>query len=162
MDIFEYTKISQPIKKVKVVFIGGGCGKTSFIKRIHTGNFQEKYIPTMGVEVFPITEDCLSPYIKPKNVVFNVWDCAGQEKFAGLSTRYYRGVHTFVICFTRNNQLEYKNIKKWVAQAKSVNPEANIIYMGTKSDIMYKEAKPLHKNKSIPICGNISKILSQP
>lgn len=42
---------SQP-KKFKLVLIGdGGVGKTVLTKRHKTGEFEKKYIATMGVEV---------------------------------------------------------------------------------------------------------------
>ena len=43
------------------------------------GEFEKKYIATVGVEVHPLqfhtNRGCL---------IFNVWDTAGQEKFGGL------------------------------------------------------------------------------
>lgn len=47
----------------------------AFVKRHLTGEFQKIYIPTIGVEVHPLkfTTNC-------GDIVFNVWDTAGQEK----------------------------------------------------------------------------------
>lgn len=53
----------------KIVLIGeGGSGKSTFIKRHLTGRFNNIYLPTLGVEVFP-----LGNYV--------VWDTSGQDKF---------------------------------------------------------------------------------
>ena len=69
----------------KLVLVGdGGVGKTTLVKRHLTGEFEKKYIPTLGVEVHPLkfTTNC-GP------LAFNVWDTAGQEKFGGLRDGYY-------------------------------------------------------------------------
>ena len=51
---------------------------------MHAGEFEKKYIPTLGVEVRPLR---FSTNFGP--IVFNVWDTAGQEKFGGLRDGYY-------------------------------------------------------------------------
>ena len=67
-----------------MVLVGdGGVGKTTFVKRHLTGEFERKYIATLGVEVHPMTF-----YTNHGNVKFNVWDTAGQEKLGGLRDGY--------------------------------------------------------------------------
>ena len=53
-------------------------GKTTFLKRHVTGQFEKSYVPTIGVEVLPLT---FTTNHGP--VTFTVWDVAGQEKFGG-------------------------------------------------------------------------------
>lgn len=62
----------------------GGTGKTTFVKRHVTGEFEKKYVATLGVEVHPLVFHTNRGPIK-----FNVWDTAGQEKFGGLRDGYY-------------------------------------------------------------------------
>lgn len=62
----------------------GGTGKTTFVKRHLTGEFEKKYVATLGVEVHPLLFHTNRGPIK-----FNVWDTAGQEKFGGLRDGYY-------------------------------------------------------------------------
>ena len=53
-------------------------GKTTFVKRHLTGEFEKKYNATIGVEVHPLKFQTNRGLI-----VYNVWDTAGQEKFGG-------------------------------------------------------------------------------
>jgi len=69
----------------KLILVGdGGVGKTTFVKRHLTGEFEKKYVATLGVEVHP-----LGFHTNRGPIKFNVWDTAGQEKFGGLRDGYY-------------------------------------------------------------------------
>jgi GTPase SAR1 family protein len=52
----------------------GGTGKTTFVKRHLTGDFEKKYEPTIGVEVHP-----LDFFINCGRIRFYYWDIACQE-----------------------------------------------------------------------------------
>ena len=71
----------------KLVIVGsGGSGKSTFVKKLLTDKFEKKYNPTIGVEVKKYEE-------------FEIWDCAGQEKFKGLSDGFYIGCNCAIIMF---------------------------------------------------------------
>jgi hypothetical protein len=72
------------VPQFKLVLVGdGGVGKTTFVKRHISGEFEKKYVPTLGAEVHPM--DFTTDRGK---ITFNVWDTAGQEKYAGLRDGY--------------------------------------------------------------------------
>ena len=48
-----------------------------------TGEFEKKYIATLGVEVHPMTF-----HTNLGKITFMVWDTAGQEKLSGLRDGY--------------------------------------------------------------------------
>jgi len=75
---------NESIPEFKLVIVGdGGVGKTTFVKRHLTGEFERRYIATVGVEVRPMLFHTNHGPIK-----FNVWDTAGQEKLSGLRDGY--------------------------------------------------------------------------
>ena len=93
----------QVVAEFKLVLVGdGGVGKTTFVKRHLSGEFEKKYIATQGVEVHPM------PFYTSKgNIVFNVWDTAGQEKLGGLRDGYYIGGQCGIIMFDVCSRITY-------------------------------------------------------
>lgn len=75
---------SVGIPNFKLVLVGdGGVGKTTFVKRHISGEFEKKYVATVGAEVHPMEFTT-----SRGKIMFNVWDTAGQERFAGLRDGY--------------------------------------------------------------------------
>lgn len=96
MIIFVVTmNVPEDVPTFKCVLVGdGGTGKTTFVKRHLTGEFEKKYVATLGVEVHPLVFHTTRGVIR-----FNVWDTAGQEKFGGLRDGYYIQVTIFSFQF---------------------------------------------------------------
>lgn len=85
--------VPDDVPTFKCVLVGdGGTGKTTFVKRHLTGEFEKKYVATLGVEVHPLVFHTTRGVIR-----FNVWDTAGQEKFGGLRDGYYIQVFMHII-----------------------------------------------------------------
>lgn len=121
-------------KKIKIVFLGdGGVGKTTYLKKLRNDTYERKYIPTMGVEIHPLTWDT-----SDGEVITNCWDCAGQEKFGGLKETYYTGADAFVVCFDTTNKLSYKNVKFWTESVKKIYEDKPIVVCGFKSESKYR------------------------
>ncbi|KAF9359768.1 GTP-binding nuclear protein gsp1/Ran [Mortierella sp. NVP85] len=133
----------------KLILVGdGGTGKTTFVKRHLTGEFEKKYIATLGVEVHP-----LSFTTNFGLIVFNTWDTAGQEKFGGLRDGYYINGQCGIIMFDLTSRITYKNVPNWHRDLTRVCENIPIVLCGNKVDIKERKVKPkaidFHRKKSL-------------
>jgi small GTP-binding protein len=60
-------------------------GKSSIIKRLISGSFQEDSAPTPGADFF--TWQCP---VGSEAIRLQIWDTAGQERFHSISKSYFR------------------------------------------------------------------------
>lgn len=127
---------SQPVE-FKLVLIGdGGVGKTTFVKRHLTGEYEKRYIATVGVDVHPLIF-----YTSRGPVCFNVWDTAGQEKLSGLRDGYYIGGQCGIIMFDVTSRITYKNVPKWHRDLVRVCENIPIVLVGNKVDVKDRKVK---------------------
>lgn len=147
----------------KLVLVGdGGTGKTTFVKRHLTGEFEKKYIATLGVEVhsikfrFKVTNvnpQTKEPYEEELNVQFDVWDTAGQEKFGGLRDGYYINGHCGIIMFDVTSRITYKNVPNWHRDLARVCENIPIVLVGNKVDVKERKVKAkaitFHRKKNL-------------
>lgn len=124
------TTTPKPIPTFKCVLLGDGeSGKSTFVRRHLTGEFTPNYIPTLGVEVHPLT---FATSHGP--VCFNVWDTAGQDKFGGLRTGYYIQADCAILMFDLTKKSTYLNLNKWYQDILNVCPNIPIVLVGNKFD----------------------------
>lgn len=133
----------------KLVLVGdGGTGKTTFVKRHLTGEFEKKYIATLGVEVHP-----LKFYTNFGVIQFNCWDTAGQEKFGGLRDGYYIQGQCAIIMFDVTSRVTYKNVPNWHRDLIRVCENIPIVLCGNKVDVKERKVKAktitFHRKKNL-------------
>jgi len=133
----------------KLVLVGdGGVGKTTFVKRHMTGEFEKKYVATLGVEVHP-----LAFTTNRGPITFNVWDTAGQEKFGGLRDGYYIQGQCAIIMFDVTSRITYKNVPTWHKDLVRVCENIPIVLCGNKVDIKDRKVKAkaitFHRKKNL-------------
>ncbi|KAI9190345.1 GPI-anchored [Blastocladiella emersonii ATCC 22665] len=133
----------------KLVLVGdGGTGKTTFVKRHLTGEFEKKYVATLGVEVHPLTFQTNYGVI-----CFNTWDTAGQEKFGGLRDGYYIQGQCAIIMFDVTSRITYKNVPNWHRDLVRVCENIPIVLCGNKVDIKERKVKAkaitFHRKKNL-------------
>jgi GTP-binding nuclear protein Ran len=130
--------MSAEVPQFKLILVGdGGVGKTTFVKRHISGEFERRYIPTMGVEVNP-----LPFFTNLGQIVFNVWDTAGQEKFGGLRDGYYINGNAAIIMFDVLSKVTYKNVGQWHRDITRVCENIPIVLVGNKVDVKDRKVKP--------------------
>ncbi|KAG2124605.1 P-loop containing nucleoside triphosphate hydrolase protein [Suillus clintonianus] len=130
------------IPSFKLVLVGdGGTGKTTFVKRHLTGEFEKKYIATLGVEVHP-----LSFSTNLGEICFNVWDTAGQEKYGGLRDGYYIHGQCAIIM-----SMSPPESPTTMCQIGTTIP---IVLCGNKVDVKERKVKPgdvtFNRKKNLP------------
>ena len=119
----------------KITLIGdGGVGKTTWIKRHMTGEFEKNYNATLGVEIQQLTFST-----NVGQIVFNIWDIAGQEKFSELAAGYYTESDAAIIMFDIGSTVTFKNVPIWLKEFKEICKDVPIVIVGNKIDI--KEQK---------------------
>lgn len=133
----------------KLVLVGdGGTGKTTFVKRHLTGEFEKKYVATLGVEVHPLLF-----YTNRGPIKFNVWDTAGQEKFGGLRDGYYIQGQCAIIMFDVTARITYKNVPNWHRDLVRVCENIPIVLVGNKVDVKDRKVKAkqivFHRKKNL-------------
>ena len=88
----------------KIVIIGDAqTGKTSYLRRLLTGEYTKKYTPTLGVDVHPLIF-----HTNHGTITFNVWDVAGNEKFRGLGDGYYIGAKGALSFHTHGSNMTHE------------------------------------------------------
>jgi GTP-binding nuclear protein Ran len=141
--------MSDNLPMFKLILVGdGGVGKTTFVKRHLTGEFEKKYIATLGVEVHP-----LKFHTTRGLLVFNIWDTAGQEKFGGLRDGYYIQGQAAIIMFDVTSRITYKNVPNWHRDLVRVCDYIPIVLVGNKVDIKDRKVKAkqitFHRKKNL-------------
>jgi GTP-binding nuclear protein Ran len=131
----------------KIIIVGdGGVGKTTFVKRHRTGEFEEKYVATLGVEVHPLTFNT-----NHGRFTLNTWDCAGKKEFGGLRDGYYEGAHGAIVMFDVTNRNSYENVESWYEKVRKIRPDIPIVLCGNKVDVQGREVRPEDIKKHITL-----------
>ncbi|EGR27957.1 ras oncogene family protein, putative [Ichthyophthirius multifiliis] len=137
------------VAEFKLVLVGdGGVGKTTFVKRHQTGEFEKRYVATQGVNVSNLILNTNHGPIK-----FNLWDTAGQEKLGGLREGYYIGAHAAIIMFDVTSRITYKNVPKWHKDLTRICENIPIVLVGNKVDSKDRKVKArqitFHRRRSL-------------
>jgi small GTP-binding protein len=99
----------------KVIVIGDpAVGKTSLLTKFAKNQFEEKYLPTVGVNIVkePIE-------LKEINATINLmfWDVAGQPQFYMLHRPYFNGADGMILVFDITRSSTFSNINNWYNSA---------------------------------------------
>jgi len=104
---------------------------------------------TLGVQIHP-----LNFYTNFGEIVFDVWDTAGQEKFGGLRDLYYAQAQCAIIMFDLTSLVTYKNLSSWYDTIRRVQGDIPIVLVGNKADVKERKVAPaqitFHRRKGIP------------
>jgi len=145
----QQNSLADCVAVFKLILVGdGGTGKTTFVKRHLTGEFEKRYIATIGVDVHPLTF-----HTNRGKIAFNCWDTAGQEKFGGLRDGYYIQGNCAIVMFDVTSRNTYKNVPNWYRDIVRVCENIPIVLVGNKVDSPDRQVKArqitFHRKKGI-------------
>ena len=122
--------MSRPLV-LKILTSGdGGVGKTTLLHKYIEGKFLEDTKMTIGVEFF-LKELNVDGF----NVILQLWDFGGQERFRFLLENYVTGARGALLMFDLTRTMTLENIEEWVNICRSKDPNLPILFLGTKADL---------------------------
>ena len=123
----------------KVVLLGeSGVGKTSIITQFTEETFSEEQQSTSGATFSSKEISCLGG---KKNLKFEIWDTAGQEKYRALSKMFYKDAAAAVLVYDITRKASFEEIKNyWANEIKEYSPKKIVLAIAAnKSDLFEKE-----------------------
>ena len=99
----------------KVIVIGDpAVGKTSLLSKFATNQFEEKYLPTVGVSIL---KEPIELKDEDAGVTIMFWDIAGQPQFYMLHRPYFNGADVMLLVFDITRSSTFSNVNNWYSSA---------------------------------------------
>eukprot|EP01006_Ploeotia_vitrea_P029788 TRINITY_DN62259_c0_g1_i2.p1 TRINITY_DN62259_c0_g1~~TRINITY_DN62259_c0_g1_i2.p1 ORF type:complete len:227 (-),score=119.75 TRINITY_DN62259_c0_g1_i2:48-728(-) len=120
----------------KVLVVGDvATGKTSFIQRYCRGYFSDEYRATIGVDFALKTLT-----VNGVTIRMQLWDIAGQERFANLTRLYYRDAVAAFVFFDLTKRKTLEGVASWKQDLDNKVLLANdqpipVFLIGSKADL---------------------------
>ncbi|CAF0791335.1 unnamed protein product [Adineta steineri] len=121
-----------PDRMFKIAFIGdSGVGKTSFIQRFCTDNFNEAFSATIGVDL-----QAKMLNIDNRVIALQLWDTAGQERFRSITKQYFRKSDGIILVYDVSSEVTFRNVRAWMTSVQELAEEDCVIALvGNKTDL---------------------------
>ena len=103
----------------KIILVGDSAvGKTCIIKRFTSNSFDENEITSSNASN---TKKFVSfKEYNNQEILFNVWDTVGQEKYRGLTKLFYHDAKAAILVYDITNADTFKSVKEyWYNQIKN-------------------------------------------
>jgi small GTP-binding protein len=107
----------------------GGVGKTTLLHRVVTGNFVQDTQMTIGVEFH-----LLNLNLDGAQIVLQLWDFAGQERFRFMLDSYVAGTKGAMLLYDLTRMQSLNNLEEWITIVRKQDPNLPILFVGTKLD----------------------------
>ena len=139
----------------KVIVIGDpGTEKTELLRKYASNQFEEKYLPTVGVSILKEVIE-LEDIDAKINLMF--WDIAGQPQFYMLHRPYFNGADGIILVFDLTRTSTFSNINNWYGSAVKYGLSGvPRILVGNKADL--KDDRKI----ILPMAEHLSKKLNAP
>ena len=129
----------------KIILLGDtSVGKTCLFKKITTGQFIDRNVSTVGIDRRTIKVKCdfeEDGKKVSKNVIINLTDTAGQERFKAITKSYYKGSDAAILLYDITERKTFEHIKEWIESIKNTASTIDynnysIFLIGTKIDLI--------------------------
>ena len=158
-------RLRRPVKVVVV----GDCGtgsNTSFLFRLKTGKPMVRPSATIGVDFVSIERTSSDGF----DVVLQLWDIAGSERFGYMTPIYYGGARAAILGFDVSRPCTFAGMQNWNAELESKAPPGiPKILLANKCDLLTGDgrealARPEWSRRASEFCMHsaISPIGSSP
>ena len=134
----QYTKIAIPPSGISSkIFLFGidNVGKSSFVRRVKTGQYNDNY--------FPPTRTFNIEYIQNPNGVYSFWDMAGQSIFREKWLKGIQDSNIIIYMIDVANQIRFEEAKNefWNIFDKYNFQETPLLIIGNKIDLINRSEK---------------------
>lgn len=122
---------------IKITLIGNsGIGKTCIINRYVKDTFTEGTQSTIGADYAQKKLD-----IDNKQIIVNIWDTSGQEKYRALGRHFYQDSYIVFLVYDITEKQSFEAIKEvWLPNLKKFGEEyATLALVGNKCDKLEEE-----------------------
>eukprot|EP00962_Isochrysis_galbana_P008549 scaffold2380_cov102-Isochrysis_galbana.AAC.2 len=144
------------VSSLKIIVVGdSGVGKSALVRRFVEDVFDQTFGPTIGLDVTSRSVDLGEA---AGSVKLDLWDSAGQERFAPLLRSYYRGAGGVIYVFDVTSRRSLDRIEEyWTGQVESNRAdEATALLVGSKVDeqerrvVCQSDARALAERHGMP------------
>ena len=132
---FRKENLYQEMRCVKCVLVGDeSVGKSSLLLRYTTDIFTEQKIESV------LDNYCAHIYTGGCHYNLLLWDVTGNESFKRMRPIAYAQTDVFLLCFSLDSPSSLESVcDKWNFEVKKSVPEAKVILVGLKEDLLYKK-----------------------
>lgn len=125
-------------------------GKSSLMLRFADDQFQANYVNTIGVDFrFKMIN------VDGARVKIQIWDTAGQEKFRGMTSTYYKSSDAVVIVYDMTDHQSYNEIENyWVKEITQHVDNIIPVVLANKCDLLDKIAVSSSQARELVIAGS--------
>ena len=125
-------------RQCKVILLGDtAVGKTSLMMRFVKDEFPIEHTATIGVEYMSRTIFHDSNLL----VTMNLWDLAGQDRFAYMVRQFSRGTHCAILVYDVTKTQTLENVRKWKLELDKCLPHCRCILIGNKYDLIEPQTR---------------------
>ena len=123
-DIQNLRNIDDNMKSISIILLGSpGVGKTNFMMRYMTNEYNGRTPPTLGVDYLTKIIQIKDENNNYKKYNLKIYDTNGQEKYRCLPRSYFKKVDGALLLLDVNDIETFEDINVWMAEINQYGPK---------------------------------------